>query len=120
VADRSLFITKKRYAVNIYDKEGKRKDVDGKTGSIKAMGLDLKRSDTPKIIQDFLWDLLERVLTGSQRDEIIERIREFKYEFKERPGWEKGSPKRVNNLTKYAAEDLDWAKPICPGTLEPQ
>jgi len=115
VADRSLFITKKRYAVNIYDKEGKRKDVEGKTGQIKAMGLDLKRSDTPKIIQDFLWSLLERVLAGAQRDEIIERIKEFKYEFKERPGWEKGSPKRVNNLTQYAKKEERVGRANMPG-----
>ena len=115
VADRSLFITKKRYAVNIYDKEGKRKDVDGKTGSIKAMGLDLKRSDTPKIIQDFLWNLLERVLRGSQREEIIEQIREFKYEFKERPGWEKGSPKRANNITEYEDKEKKAGKANMPG-----
>jgi len=115
VADRSLFITKKRYAVNIYDKEGKRKDVDGKTGSIKAMGLDLKRSDTPKVIQDFLWDLLQRVLTGAGKDEIVERIREFKYEFKERPGWEKGSPKRVNNLTQYQKKEEREGKANMPG-----
>jgi len=115
VADRSLFITKKRYAVNIYDKEGKRKDTEGKTGSIKAMGLDLKRSDTPKVIQDFLWDLLERVLNGSQKDEIVERIREFKYEFKERPGWEKGSPKRVNNLTTYQKKEEREGRANMPG-----
>jgi len=115
VADRSLFITKKRYAVNIYDKEGKRKDVEGKTGSIKAMGLDLKRSDTPKIIQDFLWTLLERVLAGAQREEIVERIKEFKYEFKERPGWEKGSPKRVNNLTQYAKKEEREGRANMPG-----
>jgi DNA polymerase elongation subunit (family B) len=115
VADRSLFITKKRYAVNIIDLEGKRLDVDGKIGKTKAMGLDLKRSDTPKVIQDFLLEILNKVLAGTQRDEIIERIREFKYEFKERPGWEKGSPKRVNNLTKYAAEEARLGKANMPG-----
>lgn len=115
VADRGLFITKKRYAVNIYDKEGKREDVNGKSGSIKAMGLDLKRSDTPKVIQDFLWDLLERVLTGSNKDEIVERIKEYKYEFKERPGWEKGSPKRVNNLTSYQKKEEREGKANMPG-----
>jgi len=115
IADRSLFITKKRYAVNIFDKEGKRKDVDGKTGSIKAMGLDLKRSDTPKIIQDFLWEILNNVLAGSTRVDIIERIRKFKYEFMERPGWEKGSPKRVNNLTKYGKEEERLGRANMPG-----
>ena len=115
VADRSLFITKKRYAVNIIDLEGRRLDVDGKPGKTKAMGLDLKRSDTPKVIQDFLLEILNSVLSGAQRDAIIERIREFKYEFAERPGWEKGSPKRVNNLTKYAKEEERLGRANMPG-----
>ena len=47
VAEKGLFIKKKRYAVLIYDLEGNRLDKDGKPGKVKAMGLDLKRSDTP-------------------------------------------------------------------------
>ena len=115
VADRGLFITKKRYAVNAIDIEGKRLDVEGKIGKTKATGLDLKRSDTPKVIQDFLLEILNKLLAGAGKDEIVERIREFKYEFKERPGWEKGSPKRVNNLTKYAAEETRLGKANMPG-----
>ena len=115
VADRGLFITKKRYAVNAIDIEGKRLDVEGKIGKTKATGLDLKRSDTPKIIQEFLLEILNKLLAGAEKDEIVERIREFKYEFKERPGWEKGSPKRVNNLTKYGAEEARLGKANMPG-----
>jgi len=115
VASNSLFITKKRYAVLIYDLEGKRLDVEGKPGKIKAMGLDLKRSDTPKIIQEFLSEILEKVLTGTGREEIVERIREFKYAFAERPAWEKGTPKRVNNLTKYGAAEEKAGKANMPG-----
>jgi DNA polymerase elongation subunit (family B) len=115
VADRSLFITKKRYAVNIYDKEGKRQDTAGQSGKIKAMGLDLKRSDTPKVIQDFLWSLLERVLNGAERQEIVDRIKEFKLDFTNRPAWEKGSPKRVNNLTRYGKEEDRLGKANMPG-----
>jgi DNA polymerase elongation subunit (family B) len=115
VADRGLFITKKRYAVNAIDIEGKRLDVNGSIGKTKATGLDLKRSDTPKVIQDFLLEILNKLLAGAGRDEIVERIREFKYEFKERPGWEKGSPKRVNNLTKYLAEETRLGKANMPG-----
>jgi len=115
VADRGLFITKKRYAVNAIDIENKRLDVDGKIGKTKATGLDLKRSDTPKVIQEFLLEILNKLLAGAQRDELIEHIRAFKYEFMERPGWEKGSPKRVNNLTKYAAEETRLGKANMPG-----
>ena len=115
VADRSLFITKKRYAVNIIDLEGNRLDVHGKIGKTKATGLDLKRSDTPKVIQDFLLEILNKILSGVQRDDVVEHIRKFKYEFMERPGWEKGSPKRVNNLTKYGAAEKEQGKANMPG-----
>ena len=101
VGDRSLFITKKRYAINIYDKEGKRLDKDGKQGKIKAMGLDLKRADTPKYVQDFLFEVLEMVLAGKTREDVIERIKQFKIELGKQDSWTKGSPKSVNNLTTY-------------------
>lgn len=100
-ASKGLFITKKRYAVLIYDKEGKRKDINGKAGEIKAMGLDLKRSDTPKIVQDFLSDVLIDLLTGKTEAEIQEKISLFRNEFRSWNGWLKGSPKRANKITHY-------------------
>ena len=115
VAIKGLFITKKRYAVLYYDKEGKREDVDGKPGKIKAMGLDLKRSDTPEFMQKFLEEILTKVLNGSQEEEILERIGEFRTEFKARPGWEKGSPKRANNITDYQAKEAKAGKTNMPG-----
>jgi len=115
VASKGLFITKKRYAVLYFDKEGKRTDIDGKPGKIKAMGLDLKRSDTPAFIQDFLSDVLERVLTGATETEVLDFITAFRTEFKSRPGWEKGSPKRANNITEYAAKEAKAGKANMPG-----
>jgi len=115
VATKGLYITKKRYAALIYDLEGFRLDTEGKPGKVKAMGLDLKRSDTPKVMQDFLSELLLDVLTGCQREEIIEKVKEFKNTFHDRPGWEKGTPKRVNNLTKYSAEEKRLGKANMPG-----
>jgi DNA polymerase elongation subunit (family B) len=102
IGDRSIFITKKRYAINIFDKEGKRKDKDGQLGDIKAMGLDLKRADTPKYVQEFLMDVLSMVLQqGKNREDIIERVKEFKRIMVAQDPWSKGSPKSVNNLTKH-------------------
>jgi len=108
IGDRSIFITKKRYAINIFDKEGKRKDKDGQLGDIKAMGLDLKRADTPKYIQEFLMQVLEMVIQhGKQRDEVIEVIKDFKRNLSQQDSWTKGSPKSVNNLTKHTTT---WEK----------
>ncbi|MEY4333143.1 MAG: hypothetical protein RLZZ196_1881, partial [Bacteroidota bacterium] len=115
VAIKGLFITKKRYAVLYYDKEGKRSDVEGKPGKIKAMGLDLKRSDTPEFIQDFLSEVLEMVLTGATEEQVLDHISEFRIKFKARPGWEKGSPKRANNITEYEAKEKKQGKANMPG-----
>jgi DNA polymerase elongation subunit (family B) len=115
VASKGLFITKKRYAVLYYDKEGKRQDIEGKSGKIKAMGLDLKRSDTPVFIQDFLSEILEMILTGSTEHEVLDFITEFRTEFKTRPGWEKGSPRRVNNITEYQRKEEKQGKANMPG-----
>jgi hypothetical protein len=117
IATKGLFIKKKRYAVLIFDLEGKRLDVDGKPGKVKAMGLDLKRSDTPKFVQDFLSEILLDVLTtnGDVREAVIEKVRNFKLAFQERPAWEKGTPKRVNNLTKYSAAEAAQGRANMPG-----
>jgi DNA polymerase elongation subunit (family B) len=115
VAIKGLFITKKRYAVLYYDKENKRVDVDGKPGKIKAMGLDLKRSDTPEFMQKFLEEILTKVLNGAEEKEILDRIGEFRTEFKVRPGWEKGSPKRANNITEYREKEKKAGKANMPG-----
>jgi DNA polymerase elongation subunit (family B) len=115
VAIKALFITKKRYAVLYYDKEGKRQDLNGKPGKIKAMGLDLKRSDTPEFMQNFLSELLDMVLNNALEKEILERIGEFRTEFKSRPGWEKGSPKRANNIAEYQEKEKKAGKANMPG-----
>jgi DNA polymerase elongation subunit (family B) len=106
IGDRALFITKKRYAINIFDKEGKRLDKNGDTGKIKAMGLDLKRADTPKYVQDFLMKILKMTLDGHSRDEVVEKIRDFKSWLGQQDSWIKGSPKSVNKLTYYYEAEL--------------
>ena len=115
VGTKSLFITKKRYAVMYYDKDGKRYDLDGKPGKVKAMGLDLKRSDTPEFMQKFLSKILEMVLTSGSEEDILEQIRQFRKEFKDRPGWEKGSPKRANSITEYMNKLEKNPKTTVPG-----
>jgi hypothetical protein len=40
-------------------------------------------------------------LSGKERDDIIEKIKEFKHVLGEKDSWTKGSPKGVNKLTSY-------------------
>lgn len=114
VASTGLFIKKKKYAVLMYDYEGDRQDLGNKPGKLKAMGLDLKRADTPKFMQTFLENVLMDLLTGAQKPEIFAQIKDFRAAFKDdRPAWEKGSPKKVSDLTKYSTKlsDSEAIKP---------
>ena len=115
IAETGLYITKKRYAALVYDLEGFRTDVDGKPGKVKAMGLDLKRSDTPVFMQDFLKELLDMVLQKKGEKEILDAISEFRREFKNRPGFEKGSPKRANKIGHYQRLEEKQGKANMPG-----
>ena len=115
VAENGLYITKKRYAALIYDDEGERTDKDGKPGKVKAMGLDLKRSDTPEFMQNFLSEILTMVLTDKTEAEVLDRITAFRKDFKLRPGYEKGSPKRANKVTEYRKKEEKAGKANMPG-----
>ena len=115
VAQSGLYITKKRYAALVIDNEGFRTDVDGKQGKVKAMGLDLRRSDTPVYMQDFLMEILLMVLQEYDKKEILDRISQFRKEFENMPAWEKGSPKRANKIQHYQRLEQKQGKANMPG-----
>jgi len=115
VAQSGLYITKKRYAALVIDNEGFRTDTDGKPGKVKAMGLDLRRSDTPVFMQEFLSEILLMVLTDASEKEVLERITQFRKDFNERPGFEKGSPKRANKIGHYNRLEQKQGKANMPG-----
>lgn len=98
VGYRGLYITKKRYAILNYFKDGQYM----KEPKLKAMGLDLRRSDTPVICQDFLRSILMEFLKNGDEATIVRMINEFKTKFKALPLHEQGTPKRINKLTSYA------------------
>jgi DNA polymerase elongation subunit (family B) len=92
-----LFITKKRYAIKCLDIEGYQPE----GGKLKIMGMEIKRSDTPEFVQDFLEEVLDDALSGSPEKEVITKVKDFKKNFQSLDPWKKGMPKRVNNLTNY-------------------
>lgn len=102
IGSTALFIKKKKYAIMMFEKEGVRYDVDNSPGKMKIMGLDMKRSDTPRFMQKFLENLLQDILTDGMQEDMYAKVRTFREAFKERPAWEKGSPKKVSNMTDYS------------------
>ena len=76
VGYRGLYITKKRYAILNFFKDPKWFDDDHL--KLKAMGLDLRRSDTPVVCQEFLTEVLLDLLKGGTEKGLIEKINTFK------------------------------------------
>lgn len=121
VSESGIWMVKKRYACLMYDKDGIRLDVGGKPGKVKAMGLDLKRADTPKFVQNFLSEILLDTLCDKGENAVIEKIRKFKEQFEEMKPWQQGTPRAVNKLSHYRdkIEDAGFkkAKGIAVGNL---
>lgn len=102
VSESGIWMTKKRYACLMIDKDGIRQDVDGKPGKLKAMGLDLKRADTPKVVQKFLGEILMDALAGKGEEAVVEKVRIFKEQFDAMKPWDQGAPRGVNKVSYYA------------------
>jgi len=66
-------------------------------------------------MQEFLSELLLMVLTDKPVEGVLERITVFRKEFSERPGWEKGSPKRANKIGHYQRLEEKQGKANMPG-----
>lgn len=97
VARKGLFKdVKKRYALHVLDVEGK---IPKKP--LKIMGMETRRSDTPKFIQSFLEKCIELVVV---EDHDYNDLKKFVEDFRENVfrtmnPWERGSPGRVSKLT---------------------
>lgn len=104
VGSRGLFLKKKRYAILKYWEDGFRLDTGGKPGKIKAMGLEIKRSDTAKYIQKFLEEILINLLCGEKEQNLREQVREFKRGFRKMESFDKGAPKTVKKLSQWSEE----------------
>jgi len=106
---------KKRYALYVVDDEHKKVD------KLKIMGMETKRSDTPKFIQDFLTKCL--VMTVKEHkpyEDIYEYVNEFRKEFRNIPAWKKGSPGRVKNLKLKSQELYEWINNPIVGSKKTQ
>lgn len=108
VGVRGLFQARKKYVIKVVDQEGK------STDKLKAMGSEIKKSDTPKIIQKFLKNILDRVLNGETYENLEEYVNGSRKElFKGNKSLiNLGIAKAVNNLDMLYDE---WKRIEKPG-----
>lgn len=97
IADRGVWVAKKRYILNVHDTEGVR---HGKP-KVKIMGLEAVKSSTPSSCRQKLKDAMRVILNGSE-DDIIDFISDFRSTFESLPIAEIAFPRGVNGIEKYA------------------
>ncbi len=114
VARRGLFRdVKKKYALYVVDEEGKRVEI------IKVIGMEPRRSDTPKFVQDFLMNCITGVLQHNKTyDEIYDSVQDFRVNiFRKKDYWRRGRPCRVNNLTTKSAQINNYEELVADGYI---
>jgi DNA polymerase elongation subunit (family B) len=96
IADRAIWVAKKRYALNVYDSEG----VRYKEPKLKVQGLEIVRSSTPGSVRQYLRDAVKMALTSTQ-SEIQDFIADLEKKFMQMTPEEIAFPRSANNLAKY-------------------
>lgn len=105
VAETGLFLTaKKKYTLKVVNLEGQ--DLRAKP-KLKSMGSEIKKADTPKVIQDFLKKLMDLILDKKPYSEIEKLVNQSRGKLihKSEDVLALGGSKQINNLDKLYA---DW------------
>lgn len=96
VADRGIFVDKKRYIMHIIDDEGDTVD------KIKVMGLDTKKTTMPKFISKQLNAFVGRLLKGEEWRSIAPDVVDLKTEIEETDDFiPYGLPKGIKGIEDY-------------------
>ena len=105
IADKGIFVAKKRYALNVFDDEGLRLTKP----KLKVMGLEIVRSSTPGPIRESLREAVRLILTSSQ-EELHSFIEETREGFNNMTAEEIAFPRGCNNMAKYYSQADIYSK----------
>jgi DNA polymerase elongation subunit (family B) len=97
IADKGLFIAKKRYVLSVWNNEG----VTYSSPKMKIMGIEAVKSSTPEICRKAMKEAIPIILYKTL-DDIKSFIDKFKDEFYNASLEDIAFPRSVNNLSKYA------------------
>lgn len=118
VGSAGLFLNaKKKYTIKVVDNEGK------SVNKLKTVGSEMKKADTPRVIQDFLKELMEQILDDAKYEtvEAFVNSKRKSLVFKVDNPIVLGASKQINNLDTFYAEYMRTEKvgkgkmARCPG-----
>ena len=100
IADRGIFVAKKRYILNVWDSEGVRYSKP----KVKIMGIEAVKSSTPAPCRKKLKEGLKIIMSGNEK-ELNTFIQEFREKFIELPPEDIAYPRSCNGVKKYRGTD---------------
>lgn len=105
IADRGIWMAKKRYILNVHNSEG----VQFAEPKLKMMGIEAIKSSTPQIVRDKFKEIFRVIIEGTEVD-TQSFIRNFKSDFKSLPPEEVSFPRGVSDLIKWTDRDTIYKK----------
>ena len=96
IANKAIWVAKKRYMMNVFDEEGIRFDKP----KLKIMGVEAVKSSTPEVCRGKIKDAI-RVIMNESEDSLIKFVADFKEVFKTLSPEEVAFPRSCNYLDKY-------------------
>ena len=105
IADKGIWVAKKRYALNVYDNEG----VRYKEPKLKVMGLEIVRSSTPAPVRESLRGAVKMCLTADEKT-LQSFVEKTWQEFSNMSPEQIAFPRGCNNLEKYHSSSDIYTK----------
>lgn len=105
IGDKGIWTAKKRYLINVRDKEGIRKP----KAELKYMGVEIAKSSIPKFCRDAMKEAVTIVMEKTQED-LFTFVAETKKKFLAMPIEDVSFPRGVNGLEKYGHPQTVYIK----------
>jgi len=96
IANKGIWVAKKRYILNVYDSEG----VRYKKPKLKIMGIEAVKSSTPAPCRKKIREALEIIMNGDEKM-LNTFIQEFRKEFMNLPPEDIAYPRSCNGILRY-------------------
>jgi len=96
VANKGIWVAKKRYMLNVLDEEGVRLSEP----KLKIMGIEAVKSSTPQVCRGKIKEAI-KIIMGKEQSDLHKFIADFKKEFFTMTAEQISFPRSCNNLRKY-------------------
>ena len=105
IADRAIWVAKKRYILNVHNSEG----VQYAQPKLKMMGIEAVKSSTPMVVRDKFKEIFRVIIEGTEAD-TQKFISNFRSEFNSLPAEDVSFPRGVSAVDKWKDRDSIYMK----------